>query len=202
MVDTSLNDGHADDSGTFEEGSIQELASRFNMKIDPDDLIARGLTKSDVLWLLDHCPFVQLTDGNQQAKPLDQVEVMTAETGWMIHNYGDAMSSSPGRLLFGSGFSVSDDDEGSGGFQAVGTVVRQRYMTAREMVAIALKQGWGSVYLVDGHPKMMRDIWIESQTQGITVIGYEPSDEDFVTRDRIGMSADALEVKRSSQRKR
>ena len=74
-------------------------------------------------------------------------------------------------------------------------------MTARDMVALAIKQGWGAVYIVDGHPKMMRDVWIESQAQGITVIGYEPTEADIATRDRIQLSADAMVAKRSRPKK-
>jgi hypothetical protein len=40
--------------------------------------------------------------------------------------------------------------------------------------------------------RMMRDVWIETQQQGIAVIGYKPSE-----RDRVMMSKDALAVKRA-----
>ncbi len=203
MVDTPSDDAFDEEAPAFHFESLQEAHQRLDLPLDIDEVSKRGVTVEDLLWILDRFPFVQLTDGEKKAEPLPEVEVRSApSSGWDIHNYGNAMSSSPGRLLFGSSSSDdSGDDEGSGGLQVFGTIVRQRYMTARDMVALAIDQGWGAVYVVDGHPKMMRDIWIESQAQGITVIGYKPTEADIATRDRIQLSADALVAKRSSPKK-
>ncbi len=204
MTDTPPNDESLDEEPAFAFESIDEANDRLGLSLDLKVLSERGVSVEDALWMLDRFPFVQLTDGYKKASALDDVQLVPApSSNWIILNYGDAMSSSPGRLLFGGGYSSDDDDEGggSGGLQALGTIVRQRYMTARDMVALAIQQEWGAVYIVDGHPKMMRDVWIESQAQGITVIGYEPSEADSATRDRISLSADAMAVKRSSLKK-
>ena len=201
MVDTPSDDNAFDEeAAAFHFESLQEASQRLGLPVDFTRMSQREVTFDDLIWILDRFPFVQLTDGDEKAEPLPEVKVVSApSSGWDIHNYGNAMSSSPGRLLFGS--SSSDDDEGSGGLQVFGTIIRQRYMTARDMVALAIKQGWGAVYIVDGHPKMMRDVWIESQAQGITVIGYEPTEADIATRDRIQLSADAMVAKRSRPKK-
>ena len=193
-----MSDQPSDFDPTLDWRSVEQMLQRIDSALELDEFIRRGYSKADLIWILDRCPFVQITDALQKAQPLPEVDlVSSASSGWTIYNYGDAMSTSPGRLLFG-GYYRDDDDEGSGGVQAHGTVVRQRYMAARDMVALTQQCGWGGIYLVDGHPKMMRDIWIEATRQDLSVMGYEPLADDYAVLSRVNMSADAMAIKQSS----
>lgn len=166
---------------------------------DLEAMMTRGVSVSDVMYLLSRYPFVQLVDGGDNATVFEHVKIVKTPKGFDICHYGDSMSSSAGRLMFGSDHASRGHDEGDGGEGGsgldVGTIVRQRYMTAQHMIELALEQEWASVHVVDGHHDMARDVWIEGQRQGITVTGFLPSEQDERTRDRILMSKDALSAK-------
>jgi hypothetical protein len=155
------------------------------------------ITPEMVSYLIDMYPYIQMVSSGN-AKSFDRVKIDSCKDGWDICNYGDSMSSSPGKYLFGMGEGPAEndeDDDGEGGAGLdVGTLVRQRYMTVQHMIALAIEQGWASVHVHDGHPLMMRDAWIEGQRQGIAVSGFEPTKRDAVVLDRINMSKDALDV--------
>ena len=166
----------------MKELSIDQLLQQASDKLDIEIDWLRHISPEEVMYLLDRCPFLQMVSLNpsMQTQSLQFVE---ADTGWMVHNYGDALSSSPGRFLLGGGdYRIvldGEDDEGGGGINlGKGTIRRQAFDTAAFMIALAIELGWEGIHLVDGHPIMMRAAWIVSQQQGIKLSGFEPSDYD------------------------
>jgi len=168
---------------------VEETLKKLNLKTDP----LRPLTPDDVLYLLNHSPFLQIVSMGG-SMPLQEVEFVTAKSNWVIHNYGDAMSSSPGKLLFrGGDFHLAFDDDDGGDDGGIvnpdkGTIWKQAFDTAQEMMALAKKLGWLGVKIIDGHPLMQWAAWMYAQDEKMRLHGYEPSKSDQEKRYRIKRS--------------
>lgn len=150
---------------------------------------ARGLSPEEILYLLNRCPFLQIVStGN--AEPLPEPKFITAKSGWTIHHYGDAMSSSPGELLFKSSdfrklFETEDETIANPG---KGTLVKQAYDTAAEMVKLAQEFHWQGIKIVDGHPLMMWAAWMQATDDAFSLEGYDPEEKDIEKRERVKRS--------------
>jgi len=181
-----------------EPQNFEQLAKDASEKLGVDIDVMREITPEEILYLLDHCPFLQIVNlevglGNEE------VSLVKADSGWVIHDYGDALSSSPGRLLFGGGYILSgdEDEEGGGGSGLVegkGTVHKQAFDTAMQMVEIAHRHGWPGFHTIDGHPMMMRAAWIMAGKLGLQVTGFEPSVHDEQVRERFDLSETEIEA--------
>lgn len=141
----------------------------------------RHVTPQELLALLDRCPFLQIVAAGG-VPHLETPEFIQAKSGWVIHHYGDAMSSSPGVLMLGSRH--DDDDEGGGH----GTLQRQSFDTAQEMIALAKKLGWPAVKTIDGHPWMVWAAWMKAEDESIPLENYEPTKRDQEKRERVKRS--------------
>ncbi len=151
----------------------------------------RRVSAADVVHLLNQWPFLQITDIqlqiDQQIQPL---KILQAKSHWKIHDYGDALSSSPGELVYGKVGSLKKhardkeqgDQEGGSG---VGTLVNQAVITAFEMVDLALQRGWHGIKLIDAHPLMAWGAWMRCLEAGVDLAGYEPSAYDYARFKRI-----------------
>lgn len=148
---------------------------------------SRPITHDDIQYLLDHYPFLQLLSTDPQFDPNNEPKFITVQSGWVVHDYGAALSSSPGQHLLG-GYVDEDDDEGGeeGGAAnpGKGTIVKQAVDTASEMVSIAIEKGWPGIEVIDGHPLMKWAAWNEAQNQSLLVNGYEPDEEGIKRRER------------------
>jgi len=153
---------------------------------------SHGLTPNDILYLLDHCPFIQVVSGDSR-EPQD-VEIIKAPSGWDVHYYGDAMSTSPGKLLFADAEDIKrilkeeDDDEGGEGGGGKGTIYQQAFDTAAFIVALARKKGWQGLHIVDGHPRMEWAAWVAALDSGLNVSGFTPTKQDEAKYQRLKRS--------------
>lgn len=161
----------------------------------------RALTHEDIQYFLDRWLFVQIVSSNL-LDPYPEVKRVRAKTCWTILNYGDAMSTSPGAFLWGGGdfrigskrkkSSDQDGEDDNGGGDLVnpdkGTVWRQAFETAAEMVALAQALGWKGVHVVDGHALMKWAVWMHATDAQLHVSGFEPSQRDVERRERIKRS--------------
>ncbi len=166
--------------------------------------LQRQISPEEIIYLLDRCPFLQIIATN--AKVLashSSLQLVSAKSGWKIQNYFHAMNSSPGMLLFGGGdfrfrFPEEQDKDGSTGGTVInpgkGTIYNQAIMTANEMVALALQQGWHGIKVVDGHPLMILGAWMEASDLGMGFEGYTPSEQDLAKRRRIKRSRSEQET--------
>jgi len=147
---------------------------------------------SDIVWLADHWPFLQVIESGGKIKPLEKPQLIEAQSGWTIIHYGDSMATSPGKLLFGGGYfrvrsGDDDDDEGGGGIvnPKKGTIIKQTFDSAAEIIRLAKEFGWEGVQIIDGHPNMQRAAWVEACRIGVRLDGYTPDVEAEKTRRRI-----------------
>ena len=204
-----MNDTTNENKNEDIEHTIEQVSKRLHVDID----WAREITVEELRYLFDHCPFLQIVNPEPTIdEQYDEVRIITAEaSNWEIHDYGDAMSSSPGKFLIGGGnFRIYSDedggDQGGGGpiNPGKGTLVAQAFNTAAEMIAIAKERGWKAVQIIDGHPIMERAAWMKADASGLEVRGFAPSEKDINLRNRIEMSAEDLEslrhdIKRADQ---
>ncbi len=162
---------------------LQEALKKLNLN---DTDWARALSPEEILYLLSQCPFLQIVStGEVQA--LEEPEFITAKSGWKIHYYGNAMSSSPGELLFKSS-DFRQDDGGESGKSGRGTIVKQAFDTAADMIAFAQKRGWRGVHIVDGHPLMVWAAWMQAQDDAYSITGYTPDEKEIKKRERLKRS--------------
>lgn len=146
----------------------------------------------DIQFLLNRYPFLQLISTAANFSGGVEVEFHTAESGWVIQDYGDALSSSPGEYLYGYGdpYKKEEDDEGGEGGNAEfpagkGTIINQAVMTAQEMIALALVKGWPGVSIVSGAPLMQWAAWMAASEYNLSLEGFEPSKLDEAKRKRV-----------------
>jgi hypothetical protein len=167
---------------------------------------ARELTAEDILYLLDHCPFLQIVSTGESTL-LPEPEFITAKSGWVIHHYGDAMSSSPGELLFAGGDFrlLLDDGDSDGGMinPGKGTLIKQAFDTAADMIRLAQTLKWRGVQIVDGHPLMQWAAWMQAEDDAYPITGFEPTEKDRQKRERVKRSdvEDQVLLKQSTLRR-
>lgn len=145
---------------------------------------------SDILYLAENWQFLQVIENSGLRPALDEPELITAKSGWTIINYGDAMATSPGKWIFRGGyfqFTDNEDDEGDGGIvnPKHGTIHKQAFDSAAEIIQLAQEFGWKGVQIVDGHPNMQRAAWVEACRIGVQLDGYTPDVAAEKTRRRI-----------------
>lgn len=149
-----------------------------------------NVNANDIMYIADHWQFLQIVESSGNKPSLEKPELITAKSGWTIINYGDAMATSPGKFLFGGGYfrisSGDDDDEGGGIVNPKkGTIFKQAFDSAAEMIQLAKEFGWNGVQIVDGHPYMQRAAWVEACRIGVRLDGYKADITAEKTRRRI-----------------
>ncbi|MCX7121439.1 MAG: hypothetical protein NTZ67_06665 [Gammaproteobacteria bacterium] len=151
----------------------------------------RQVRATDILYLAQHWQFLQIVESGGTKTPFDEPQLIEAKSGWTIINYGDSMATSPGKYLYGGGYfrvrSGEDDEDEGGGIvnPKKGTIIKQAFDSASEMIKLAKELGWDGVQIVDGHPDMQRAAWVEACRTGVRLDGYGPDVEAEKTRRRI-----------------
>lgn len=170
----------------FSEIDWQKTLSRLGIA-EPDITQVRD---SDILYLAKQWQFLQLVELSGVRDHLETPELIEAKSGWTIINYNDAMATSPGKYIFRGGYyqwTTNEDDEGDGGIvnPNKGTIIKQAFDSAVEMIQLAKEWGWAGVMIVDGHPDMQRAAWVEGCRIGVRVNGYQADMEAEKQRRRI-----------------
>lgn len=173
-----------------EKSKLENVWGQREAGIDIDDIDKNGfrpITHQDVQILLQKYPFLQMVNSEALFENYEKPKFITAKNGWVIHDYDDALSSSPGEFLYGKGEKEEDEGgEGSGGaVESAGTIIKQMVDAAMAMVEIAVEKKWKGIFLVDGTELMKWAAWYAAQEKGISLTGYEPDEEAKRKRDRI-----------------
>lgn len=143
-----------------------------------------SISKATLAYLRELYPYLQMISIDAKFEEVVIPKFKKAPSGWIIHDYGQAMSSSPGKYLYGPGNPElpSDDGTDSGG---TGTVVRQTVETAQAMIALAIEKGWPGVEFISGTPLMEWAGWMAAQEKNYPVAGYTPTREGQNKLERI-----------------
>ena len=157
----------------------------------------RPLSHQDVQFLLDHYPFLQLLSADPQFDPNHEVQLIQSQSGWIIHDYGCAMSSSPGDFLYGGGYWLYTDDEGEEKKNPItnpgkGTIVKQAFDTAVEMVEIAIQKEWPGIEIINGQDLMKWAAWMRAEDYEWQLKGFTPSEEHRQKRERVKRELDSM----------
>lgn len=179
------------DAKTADDSDWQKTLARLGLS-EPNITKVRS---SDILYFAKRWQFLQVVEGGGHIKPLEKPALIEGKSGWTIINFGDAMTTSPGKFLFRGGyfciyFDDDDDDEGGGEGGGIvnpkkGTIFKQAFDSAAEIIQLAKELGWNGVQIVDGHPDMQRAAWVEACRIGVRLDGYQPNVDAEKQRRRI-----------------
>ncbi len=146
----------------------------------------RPITHQEVEYLLSLYPYLQVISSEAIWEEEIIPQFKKAPTGWLIHDYGQAMSTSPGKNLYGPGNpELHEEEEGGSGQRGTGTIVRKTFITAEAMIELAIEKGWPGVEIVSGTPFMQWAAWMAAQDRGYTLVGYNPTEKEKKKRERI-----------------
>jgi hypothetical protein len=143
--------------------------------------------------LLRRYPYIQVV--SSQMEPRDEIipQFKRAPTGWLIHDYDQAMSVSLGQFLYNpwDAVSVAEEDEGDGDgegegeYKPRGGLVQQAFDTADALVAYAIEKGWPGIQVVSGTEFMTWSLWMATEDRGYKLVGFDPRLEDRKKRLRV-----------------
>lgn len=191
----------------FNEETEQLFSSIWGERHSGLEMIAvdwdKPIRHEDVLYLLNRYGYLQLVNTEPSWEGDIVPQFFRARSLWIIHDYGQAISSSPGRYLYGRGNpEVRAEEEGTGGGNEgyvveTGSSIRQAFETAEAMIHLVMDKGWPGAEIISGSELMKCAAWIIAQNAGYNLQGYSPSEKDKQKRDRILRAREAL--KRISQ---
>ena len=169
---------------------------------------SRPISELDIQYILDRWPFLEIKNPDIDDTTDDEqkpVEFFTAMSGWLIHDYGDVIASSPGVFLFGGGYYYvdwGDDDEGSDEIPFTtrgivnpkkGTIINQMFLSGVDMVNLAIHRKWKTIQIVGGHPRMKWAAWIQATHYKLKVFGYQPSEQEIKKAARLRKSREEMD---------
>lgn len=141
----------------------------------------RPISEEDFQYLLKLYPFVQMINSEAVWEETVIPQFSESPCGWLIHDYGQAMSVSRGEYLYGDSHPHLRDKAAD----SSGTVVKQTFDTADAMVAKAIEKGWAGIDIIAGTDFMKWSIWVATQIRDYPLIGYEPTKQDREKFERI-----------------
>ncbi|MFT3741329.1 MAG: hypothetical protein QM752_01390 [Gammaproteobacteria bacterium] len=137
----------------------------------------RPITPAEVKFLLSQYPYIQVINSEATWEETIIPRFKRVMSGWVIHDYGEAMSTSAGQYLFGPGnpeaMPLTEEEEESSGGQ--GTIIKQSFNSAIALVEMAMEKGWPGIEIVSGTDFMQWAVWAAAQLQHFPIIGYEPT---------------------------
>lgn len=172
---------------------------------------SRAPTEADIAYLMQYFPFIQVISTTPEFPDEIVPEFLKAPSGWVVHDYGAAMSASLGELLYqGAGIDEvvtgadakaettathlvkaggTGGESGTGGVGTYqpgqGTVMNQAFETARFLVAKILEKGWPGLEIIDGSDHMKWALWYHASDANCEVVGFEPTEDEQARRDRL-----------------
>lgn len=154
--------------------------------------VTRPVSGREVEYLIGRYPFLRIFDARADFSKIEELpspDLVKADSGWIMQDYGFYICSSLGEWLYGDyswGLGEEEGGEGAAGlFPGRGTLVKQEFDTAAEMVALGKTHGWEVLYILEGNSVMGWAAWVIAEELGLKVEGYEPSREDQERRDRL-----------------
>ena len=170
----SKNDSDKEqDSKTNAEKVKSEIDLHFR------NALHRPIASVEVEYLKNQMPFLQLINIEFDEDNMHEPRLIKARSGWIIHDYQEALSSSPGEKLWSTTRKALDaEEQDQGGDEGGGTIINQAYETAIQMIEIAQELGWLGISIVDGHRVMQMAAWIAATEANIAKHGFEPTAEE------------------------
>ena len=183
------------DSGTKVVSSVAMKALQDSIEQAKQKLLEQSswngeFSTEEIQALIERMPFLQLCDSHPDEElEAPEVAFIRAKTGWLVHDYWYALSTSPGEHLFNTDM-IDEGEDGKGGRgrsgvgmpPGVGTIVRQGFDTVTQMIGIAKQRGWKGIYIADGQQRMKWAAWVAAMEVGMQVYNFTPTEQE---RDRL-----------------
>lgn len=150
----------------------------------------KPIRHSDVLFLLRQYAYLQVINSEADWENVPPLQFRIAPSGWVIHDYHEAISASPGPLLYGPGnpeFKVRSEKEGEEGEgeRGTGSITQQTVDTAMAIVHLAIEKGWAGLEIISGTDLMKWAAWFAARGLDYPIHGYEATEKDEEKRQRI-----------------
>ena len=170
------------------------------LSLDLNNWDHRPLSEAELQYMFDRFTHIQITTPSDPRLPnYNPPKIVTSQSGWAVLNYGNAISSSPGKYLYNYAgqtqyqdmkkkkqhFNNAEDNDDDEGGTDIGTLSRQRFDTAEDIVQQAIQNGWEVIHIVDGDPTFIWAIWTHAQQNNIAVTGYKFGKAEEERKERI-----------------
>ncbi len=146
--------------------------------------LKREITPEELRYMHQKFAYMQILNPEGQGEFSD-IRFIRGQSGWMILDYRNAMSTSPGEALFSDELYSGSRDEYYRINLGTGTRVKQIIDTAAEMVTMAKERNWPSIHIVNGQRLMKWGIWKASMDLDIPLTGFVPTKQDEEKYKRI-----------------
>ena len=133
-----------------------------------------SLTAFDIKYICNNFyPFLQVINSDAVFSEETKVNFVPASTGWTIHDYGEAISTSAPKNSDGN------------------SRILAQYQTMADVATLIAAKRWAAVELISGTQKMQSFLWIELKRYDLELKGYEPSDNDKKLSERLKKHVEA-----------
>lgn len=163
-----------------EEASGLNIWSDRDLGVDSSPVkFIESISDADIEYICNcKYPFLQLINANAVFEEDLPLNFITASTGWVIHDYGEAIS------VAAPHYSVESKE-----VQGNNSNIINQATTVEEIANIISNKGWAEVELISGTSMMKRCVWMEAKKFKFTLIGYTPSTSDQKCFDRLAKRA-------------
>lgn len=153
----------------------------------------REITAEELAYLQQQRSYAQILNPAAMGE-YTEINIIRIKSGWIVLDYGNAMTTSPGELIFTDAQYMRGEN---GNLERIctglGTRIKQIIDTAAEMVTIAKeKEGWEQIQIISGEELMSWAIWKAGQDLEVEILGYTPSKEEMKKYERIKEKCPAL----------
>ena len=174
-----------DTTPDFNAAALHSVWGRRALDLPPELEFNTKVTPEDVAFLANRSVYIQVINTQAVLAGMTEPVLINAEEedDWTIHNYGEAMCVSRGKLLFEDmptePLSAEQQSKGKG------TLVKQAFDTASKIADLAVENGWAGIEIIAGVRLMEWAVWMAAQDRDLAVAGFEPSEEEQAKRTRI-----------------
>jgi len=144
----------------------------------------RPVTDAEIDYLLKRYAFLIIQNADSENMPLNNAKVFVGKNGWNIHDHGDVLRASPGRLAFGGSSSDEEGEEGEGGGDFSRSPVWQFVNVAQELIDLAI-QRWGAAMIVEGYRGMQLAASVYAKEKDYLLDGFEADEGQELAMKKI-----------------
>lgn len=165
-------------------GENIDLSNIWGLRASGIDLsaIARPITQQEIEFLLDQHPFIQVvnTEGTFDG---ERIDFLSSKSGWTIFSYKNAMCASLGNFLPATEYIEPIEPNSANPVSKldIGTIYKQAATTAQDILAIAIRDKWKGIEIINGTPFMKWVLAIFARIHGLQLFGFE-FDQDAENR--------------------
>jgi hypothetical protein len=176
-------------SGSFDEAIWGKRAE--GLPVPRFDL-TRDITSEELSYLHQKFGYVQLLNPYAMGE-FGEIRFVRAPSGWLILNYKNAMTASPGELLLTDAAYSHEGDQLTRLNTGTGTRIKQTIDTASFAVRMAVEEEhWPAIHVINGTSLMCWGVWMAAKELNLELTGYVPSKAEVAKYERIKANCPTL----------